>query len=190
MLMPKKVKYRKQQRGSNRGVAERGATVSFGDYGLQATERGWDVRVLATTTVTEYFFASEELARLSGHPVRGDFRRPGSPGALPRAAAAIVAPATYNTINKWAAGVADNFVLSTLAELTGARVPIAVLPFVNTSFAANRAYQRSVAELKDEGVLILDGPGQTSPHAPSAGTQAAADFAWSLALNALQPTSG
>jgi ribosomal protein L16/ribosomal protein L29 len=41
MLMPKKVKYRKQQRGSNRGVAGRGATISFGDYGLQATERGW-----------------------------------------------------------------------------------------------------------------------------------------------------
>jgi large subunit ribosomal protein L16 len=41
MLMPKKVKYRKQQRGKNRGVALRGATVSFGDYGLQAIERGW-----------------------------------------------------------------------------------------------------------------------------------------------------
>ena len=41
MLMPKKVKYRKQQRGSNRGVAERGSTLSFGDYALQATERGW-----------------------------------------------------------------------------------------------------------------------------------------------------
>jgi len=41
MLMPKKVKYRKQQRGSNRGVAGRGSTLSFGDYALQATERGW-----------------------------------------------------------------------------------------------------------------------------------------------------
>jgi large subunit ribosomal protein L16 len=41
MLMPKKVKYRKQQRGKNRGVALRGSTVAFGDYGLQATERGW-----------------------------------------------------------------------------------------------------------------------------------------------------
>jgi len=41
MLMPKKVKYRKQQRGSNRGVAQRGAEISFGDYALQATERGW-----------------------------------------------------------------------------------------------------------------------------------------------------
>jgi len=39
--MPKKVKYRKQQRGSNRGVACRGEKISFGDYGLQAVERGW-----------------------------------------------------------------------------------------------------------------------------------------------------
>ena len=41
MLMPKKVKYRKQQRGKNRGLASRGAKVSFGDFGLQAVERGW-----------------------------------------------------------------------------------------------------------------------------------------------------
>jgi len=38
MLMPKKVKYRKQQRGKNRGVALRGAKVSFGDYALQAVQ--------------------------------------------------------------------------------------------------------------------------------------------------------
>jgi large subunit ribosomal protein L16 len=41
MLMPKKVKYRKQQRGKNRGIAHRGGTIAFGDYGLQAIERGW-----------------------------------------------------------------------------------------------------------------------------------------------------
>ena len=41
MMMPKKVKYRKQQRGKNRGIAHRGSTISFGDYGLQAIERGW-----------------------------------------------------------------------------------------------------------------------------------------------------
>jgi large subunit ribosomal protein L16 len=41
MLMPKKVKYRKQQRGKSRGVAGRGNTVAFGDFALQATERGW-----------------------------------------------------------------------------------------------------------------------------------------------------
>src|SRR3972149_6806142 len=41
MLMPKRVKYRKQQRGRMRGTAQRGATVTFGDFGLQALEPIW-----------------------------------------------------------------------------------------------------------------------------------------------------
>ncbi|MFQ6070273.1 MAG: 50S ribosomal protein L16 [Candidatus Aminicenantales bacterium] len=41
MLMPKKVKYRKQQRGRMRGKAYRGSTLSFGEYGLQALEPCW-----------------------------------------------------------------------------------------------------------------------------------------------------
>jgi len=41
MLMPKRVKYRKQFRGRMKGLALRGAKVSFGDYGLQALEPGW-----------------------------------------------------------------------------------------------------------------------------------------------------
>src|SRR5262249_33075748 len=41
MLMPKKVKYRKQMRGRRKGKAWRGAEVSFGDYGLKALECAW-----------------------------------------------------------------------------------------------------------------------------------------------------
>lgn len=41
MLMPKKVKYRKQQRGRRKGVATRGQFISFGDYGLMALEPAW-----------------------------------------------------------------------------------------------------------------------------------------------------
>jgi large subunit ribosomal protein L16 len=41
MLMPKKVKYRKQQRGRMRGKAYRGNTVAFGDYGLMTLEPKW-----------------------------------------------------------------------------------------------------------------------------------------------------
>jgi len=41
MLMPKKVKYRKQQRGRMRGKASRGAVLVFGEYGLQAMEPCW-----------------------------------------------------------------------------------------------------------------------------------------------------
>lgn len=41
MLMPKKVKYRKQQRGRMKGKALRGCSLSFGEYGLQALEPCW-----------------------------------------------------------------------------------------------------------------------------------------------------
>ena len=41
MLMPKKVKFRKQQRGRMKGKAWTGSKVSFGDYGLKALEPGW-----------------------------------------------------------------------------------------------------------------------------------------------------
>ena len=41
MLEPKKVKYRKQQKGRRSGMALRGSTLAFGDYGLKALERGW-----------------------------------------------------------------------------------------------------------------------------------------------------
>ncbi|GBE36245.1 50S ribosomal protein L16 [bacterium BMS3Bbin07] len=41
MLMPKKVKYRKTQKGNMRGKAYRGSDVSFGQYGLKALEPGW-----------------------------------------------------------------------------------------------------------------------------------------------------
>jgi large subunit ribosomal protein L16 len=41
MLMPKKVKYRKQMKGRTRGVAQRGTELSFGDFGLKAMEHCW-----------------------------------------------------------------------------------------------------------------------------------------------------
>lgn len=41
MLMPKKVKHRKQMKGRNRGMAQRGSAISFGEFGLKAMESGW-----------------------------------------------------------------------------------------------------------------------------------------------------
>ena len=41
MLQPKRTKYRKQQKGRNRGLAQRGSRISFGSYGLKALEGGW-----------------------------------------------------------------------------------------------------------------------------------------------------
>ncbi|MBL1212975.1 MAG: 50S ribosomal protein L16 [Ignavibacteriae bacterium] len=41
MLMPKRVKFRKSQRGRRRGKAHRGSTVAFGDFGIKALQAGW-----------------------------------------------------------------------------------------------------------------------------------------------------
>ena len=104
-------------------VCGAGPAADAGRLVAEAAARGWDVWVIMTPTVADYFVDPAALARVSGHPVRTGFRRTGAVGGLPRADAAVVAPATYNTINKWALGIADTFALSTLAELTGA-VPI------------------------------------------------------------------
>ena len=55
--MPARVKYRKMHRGSRKGIASRGATVAFGEYGLQAMERCWlDTKQIeaARVAVTRY----------------------------------------------------------------------------------------------------------------------------------------
>jgi len=41
MLMPKKVKHRKQHRGRTRGMSKGATEVTYGDYGIQALEPGW-----------------------------------------------------------------------------------------------------------------------------------------------------
>ncbi len=56
-LMPARVKYRKMHRGSRSGMASRGATVAFGEYGLQSLERCWlDTKQIeaARVAVTRY----------------------------------------------------------------------------------------------------------------------------------------
>ncbi|MFI9847982.1 flavoprotein [Nonomuraea sp. NPDC051941] len=61
---------------------------------------GWQVRVV-TTPMGERFVNVAELERLTGDLVRSTYRMPEDPKGLPPADAVIVAPATFNTINKW-----------------------------------------------------------------------------------------
>lgn len=150
-----------------------------------AQDRGWDVWITPTPFALE-FINQAHLMHLTGHPVRAHYRKPGEPGKLPPANAVIVAPATYNTINKWAAGIADTHALGLLAELTPAGVPIAVLPFVNQSLAANRVFARSVAELRESGVTVLLGPGGFVPHPAGTGDARIGAFPWDAALDAVE----
>lgn len=122
------------------------------------------------------------LEAQTGRPVRVDYQ---PADRLPRAAGVIVAPATYNTINKWAAGIADTYPLTLLAELTGVGVPIVVLPFVNSALAANRVFTGSVDRLHEAGVRVLLGPSGVDPHPVGTGSTRLDTYPWHLALDAL-----
>lgn len=146
-----------------------------------ARDRGWTVQVIATPAALE-FFDADDIEKLTGNPVRSQYRKPGEPRSeIP--AAIIVAPATYNTINKWAQGISDTYALGILAETTALEVPIVVLPFVNTALAGRRPFRRSVDALRDEGVQILLGPGGIEPHPPHTGGALIDSYPWHLALD-------
>ncbi|MEC3979815.1 flavoprotein [Amycolatopsis sp. H20-H5] len=133
-----------------------------------ALDDGWSVRCIASPAAVEHFLDLDNLERLTGQPVRTGHRRPGQPD-LPPADAAIVAPGTYNTINKWAAGIADTYVTVCLAGLTGMGVRMVLLPFVNQGLANNRPFLRSIDELSAMGVRVLLCPGESEPHPPRQG---------------------
>ncbi len=150
-----------------------------------ARAAGWSVHCLATPAAVEYFLDVPALTTLTGHPVRTTYRTSENE-PLPRADTIVVAPATYNTINKWAAGIADNYVLNQLAELTGLGVHTVVLPFVNQGLAANQVFVRSVEELRQAGVRVLFGPGEFEPHPPRTGGAVLDTYPWDRALAAAQ----
>lgn len=162
-----------------------GAASNVAELVKPAMDEGWDVWIVPTPSGVD-FIDVPSLQELTGHPIRARYRRPGEGGKLPAADAIVVAPATYNTINKWAAGISDTFALGLLAELTPSGIPIAVLPFVNASLAANRVFARSVDELRAAGVTVLLGDGGFIPHPAGTGDSRIAAFPWHAALNAVR----
>src|SRR5262245_39267381 len=117
---------------------------------------GWNVRVVATPNAMRMIDAAQ-LEELTGQPVRSEHRDPGTPRDLSAGPpdAVIVAPATFNTINKMAAGIADTYALDLLAEALGASTKVVVLPFLNDLLAGNAAHARSVDLLHRSGVRIV-----------------------------------
>lgn len=154
-----------------------------------ARPEGWTVCPIATPAAIEHFLHSPSLQEACGHQVRVDYRRAGDE-SFPLADAVAVAPATYNTINKWAAGITDTYALNLLAELTGLGVPIAVLPFVNTALAANPVFDRSIAELRASGVRMLYGREGFRPLPPRTGETVLDRYPWHLVLEALRDVTG
>jgi phosphopantothenoylcysteine synthetase/decarboxylase len=146
------------------------------------------VQVIATPTALD-FFDQAAIEEQTGNPVKSQYSKPGSPRSqVP--AAIVVAPATYNTINKWAQGVSDTYALGVLAEVTGLDIPIVVLPFVNSALASRAPFRRSIESLRGEGVQILLGPGGFEPHPPRTGGSLIDTYPWREALDEVDRLAG
>lgn len=160
-----------------------GPATLIGRFIDQAQTDGWDTHVIATPAAMD-FIDPDALEAQTGHPLRSRYPQPDSerPRSLPHADAIVVAPATYNTINKWALGISDTYALGILAEAPGLGIPLVVLPFVNAALAANPAFERSVKALRANGVHILLGPGEWEPHPPGTGGSHIDTYPWHLAL--------
>ncbi|WP_248966087.1 flavoprotein [Sphaerisporangium perillae] len=164
-------------------VCAAGPAAGVGKLVTLAQDAGWTVQIIATPPALD-FIDVPALERQTGRPVRSRYRKPDEPKP-PRADAIIVAPATYNTVNKFAQGAADTYALGLLAEAPGLGIPVVVLPFVNSALAGRAPFRRSVDELRAEGVHVLIGPGEFEPHAPDFGGDISGTYPWHLALSAL-----
>lgn len=117
-------------------------------------EQNWAVCVIATPRAASWI-DNTALEEQTGYPIRHDYKQPADPDSLPPADAMAVVPATFNTINKWVAGISDTFALGLLNEAVGLKVPVIVAPYAKPSLAAHPVFIQNMRKLSEWGVTVL-----------------------------------
>jgi hypothetical protein len=150
-----------------------------------AQQLGYDTCLVLTPTADRWLADQrDELAELTGHPVRSTYKLPADPDVLPPPDLFVVAPATFNTINKWAAGISGTLALGLLTEAVGrGEQRITVLPYLNAWQAGHSAFPASVERLRAMGVVVQLGDGLFTPHVPKSGLNRPTEFPWHLAFD-------
>lgn len=150
-----------------------------------AQARGWEVCLGLTPAAARWLAPSlDGLAALTGNPVRYDYKLPGQPDVWPKADVIAFAPATFNSINQWALGFTEKFVVGVVAEGIGKGIPMVTMPCVNAAYVQHRQFERSLTELRAMGVEVLYGEGGFVPNQP--GERRADGYPWHLVLDAAE----
>ena len=118
---------------------------------------GWRV-VAFSTPYGMRFIDQAQLEQLTGSPVRSEYRMPGTGTPTPPTGAMLACPLTFNSVNKFAHGHADNFAISLLCEMTGYGVPVVVVPHCKPQLASHIAFTASLDALRAMGVRVLSDP--------------------------------
>lgn len=111
-----------------------------GELVNRAQARDWTVCVIPTPQALK-FIDRPTLEQKTGFPVRSEYEQPGSGETLPPPNAILACPATFNTINKWAYGLADTLALALLTEAIGLGLPLVAAPALNSAQAAHPAFR-------------------------------------------------
>ncbi|WP_280222058.1 flavoprotein [Nocardia neocaledoniensis] len=119
-----------------------------------AQAEGWDVCVVASPNGVR-FLDTDTLAAQTGHPVRWEFKQPGTEDLLPPADAIIAAPLTTNSMAKWSAGIGDTLPLALLVEAVGEGLPVVAIPHAKQEQMNFPAVHQAHERLAGWGVRFL-----------------------------------
>ncbi|MFD8916571.1 flavoprotein [Streptomyces sp. NPDC055037] len=145
-------------------------------------DRGWDVRLGLTPTAARWLGGQlVALEQQTGAPVRSEYKLPGEPDVWPKADAILVAPTTLNTINQWALGLTEKFVVGVVAEGIGKQIPMVTMPCVNAAYVQHPQFEQSIKTLRGAGVTVLYGEGGFVPNQPGESRP----YPWGAALDAV-----
>jgi phosphopantothenoylcysteine synthetase/decarboxylase len=148
--------------GDNRGVLYLVISGAPAPEGLPSLvtmlqSAGWRVMVFSTP-VGIRFVDVAELERLTGGPVRSEYRVPGTGSPTPPADVVLACPLSFNSVNKFAHGHADNFAVGLLCEMAGYGVPVVVVPHCKPQLASHPAFGASLEMLRIMGVRVVFDP--------------------------------
>jgi phosphopantothenoylcysteine synthetase/decarboxylase len=121
----------------------------------RAVDAGWVVRVVATSSTRTWVDAAQ-VEKVTGFPVLMEQCQPGRPKRFPPPAQVIVCSATFNTVNKLAAGIMDNYATGLLCEALASQTPMTIAPMVNNRLWPHPAWQRNLDMLVAAGMRFVD----------------------------------
>ena len=129
-------------------LTARGADIASG-----LVRAGWQVRVVVTPASVPWV-DGDAITKVTGTAPQREARAAGQPKA-PRPDVLVIAPATFNTINKLAGGIADTFAHSTACEALGAGTPTVVVPMVSGRLWGHPALANSLRTLQTARVRFV-----------------------------------
>jgi len=129
--------------------------LRLGELLKMLADIGWTSCVIMSPTAATWV-DPDSLAAHTPWPIRVQPRLPHETDPLPPADAVLAAPLTFNTLNKWAAGISDTLALGLLNEAIGLEIPIIAAPVIKAALRRHPAYNASVTMLESCGVHVLD----------------------------------